>query len=414
MFHWSLFCLFAAICAVSGFDGVSHSFRRDHYLPQPMYPERWCDIPTEGGRVHYVASTAKGIEVSLPFTAYLGEVSVDIDDSTDLPKGLDWLHVDYNGITGQIWISFHAHSDDFLSAITSLKVVDATGTIYVDETEAVAINMEDVKMQVTYVTSRNNYQELVVHLHNYESDAQMITAFEVNGVLQPTSEFVVEGNNHMVVVVPVEEMAFSETSIWTITYMMDTGVAVGYGGSLVKELFPLEDWPKSGQCPFPVEGANETNFNLLYDEMSLDTHFMSSNCDAESEDVFEAAAASQGTDRPWFLLPNEGHSDDGPKEDPIPSSYHAGISALSVGDETDSGLDHTEECWHRVLKRKKWYPGLSTYMGGHSNRLNGAFSGIAPIQGMDFYVAACAPHITGMGYGISLSLCCYLRNFCSG
>ena len=37
---------------------------------------------------------------------------------------------------------------------------------------------------------------------------------------------------------------------------------------------------------------------------------------------------------------------------------------------------------------------IATYDGGHSNRLNGAFSGVTDIQGMDFYIAGCAPHIT--------------------
>lgn len=46
-----------------------------------------------------------------------------------------------------------------------------------------------------------------------------------------------------------------------------------------------------------------------------------------------------------------------------------------------------------VRNRWSWYPTMATYQGGHSNRLDGAFAGLTDIQGMDMYVAACAPHI---------------------
>jgi hypothetical protein len=41
------------------------------------------------------------------------------------------------------------------------------------------------------------------------------------------------------------------------------------------------------------------------------------------------------------------------------------------------------------------FPALLTYIGGATDRLNGAYAGIADWQGLDSYIAACAPTQVG-------------------
>lgn len=48
----------------------------------------------------------------------------------------------------------------------------------------------------------------------------------------------------------------------------------------------------------------------------------------------------------------------------------------------------------RTLLRRKYYPDIITYQGGKTNNYDGTFAGITDVQGVDYYVGACAPHIT--------------------
>jgi hypothetical protein len=76
------------------------------------------------------------------------------------------------------------------------------------------------------------------------------------------------------------------------------------------------------------------------------------------------------------------------------------IAAIFLADEPDGEVDSsmldllqaTTDVW-------RTYPGLPTYQGGKTSRNDGAFAGINDIQGIDMYVAACAPHIQEVGYG---------------
>ena len=50
----------------------------------------------------------------------------------------------------------------------------------------------------------------------------------------------------------------------------------------------------------------------------------------------------------------------------------------------------------RRSQRSSSGPYFATYDGGHVNHWNGQYAGVSDIQGMDFYVAGCAPHITAV------------------
>ena len=72
---------------------------------------------------------------------------------------------------------------------------------------------------------------------------------------------------------------------------------------------------------------------------------------------------------------------------------------ISLADEIDSSYEKAWEMWYRVLKLEENTAAANSgpypsYTGGHFNTFNGAFSGGSDIQGMDYYVAGCAPHAT--------------------
>jgi hypothetical protein len=78
------------------------------------------------------------------------------------------------------------------------------------------------------------------------------------------------------------------------------------------------------------------------------------------------------------------------------------VVGFLLGDEVDDKIYDAGKALPAVRaanSRKLWerYPDVPTYIGSKTNRYVGSFSGAADIQGSDFYVAACAPHITTFG-----------------
>lgn len=76
------------------------------------------------------------------------------------------------------------------------------------------------------------------------------------------------------------------------------------------------------------------------------------------------------------------------------STIYPAVAAMLISDEGDDDLDHAHENSKRYYTAHEMYPSLPIYQGGHTHTYMGAFSGITDIQGMDYYVAACAPHVT--------------------
>ena len=71
------------------------------------------------------------------------------------------------------------------------------------------------------------------------------------------------------------------------------------------------------------------------------------------------------------------------------------MAGVFLSDEDDDHPADTLKLWQRHLEQRQRNTQIPTYNGGHSNHLSGMFSGLADIQGFDFYGAGCAPHITG-------------------
>lgn len=370
------------------------NFRRDNYLDQKLYPEgNWAPIPMEGGRIQFISDVAKNLTLSYPLTVDLGSAKLTMDASIypdHVPSdGLDWVHSYYNGISGTLFTSFHMHTDDMIKSIDKLTVTDAKDNVIIDDKDAFNVNMESAKIQVTYVTTRNDFAELVVHFHNYGDSSHTIDSISVNSGFYEFDGFKLKAGEHAVKVFDVTKLNFQEVSVWSAVVSWD-GKSAGYGGRLIKELFPIEDWPKSAQCPFPVDGAEQDNFEILKDELHINTHFLGGRCDADEDDIYDAAVESNGE---WYVLPSWDHFED----NEVPSGAYDGIAAAFLGDESDSSVENSWEVWSRAQIAQDNYERHATYDGGHSNHLNGLYSGVSDIQGMDFYVAGCAPHITTWG-----------------
>jgi hypothetical protein len=200
-----------------------------------------------------------------------------------------------------------------------------------------------------------------------------------------------------------ESLQLKETGIWT-SVLSVRGKRYGFGGYVLKEEYPLEDWEKHDDLPFPnpdgTNQCNHDNYETLKNDLKLNTRFLhGNNCaDDNNEGLYEWALTQLDSDFPFFFLPNEGTWTKGPEDLPD-AKYASVIAGAYLADEIDGHMINSWDAWSRVMTaednmRQKGGPFVPTYTGGHSNHFNGAFSGISDIQGMDFYVAGCAPHIT--------------------
>ena len=410
-----LIFLLAGFGLLSCVEGLTWNFRRDYYLPTDEYNENAVmkDPPTEGGRLQLISIAEKGLSnITKPFTVSMGQTTLILSsnqykgDDTRVLDEVDWIRCYYDELSGTVLTTMHAHTDSYLQSLstTALKVIDANGMELIHDNfpDSYDSLIQQATVQVTYTTSRKGYKELIVHLHNYGNNSVTINKVSLlSGILDSTIQpILLEANNHEVLLFDVSSFDMGPTSIWTITLTLDDGTMTSYGGRLIKEYYPIEDWPKSDQMPYPIEECNPDNFNILYDELYIDTHFYKhKTCGTDTDQlVFDAAVTSQDSDKPFFLFPSESFWTE-EVEDVPPNSAASAILASALADEIDSSYENAWDMWFRVLKQEENtaaadsgpYP---TYTGGHFNTFNGAFAGGSDIQGMDYYVAGCAPHAT--------------------
>jgi hypothetical protein len=188
---------------------------------------------------------------------------------------------------------------------------------------------------------------------------------------------------------------------WTVVVDVDddtTPPAVA-GGRVLPSFFPLEAWPKSSECPFPVDGARPDLWSRHRDA-GFDTLFLywDGTCDFHGRDVVVSAPAQAGELR---VLIDHDFFDDPNWRTALPDTR--AVAGFLTGDESDDVIylddGSSKAATKAALARELWdtYPQLPVYNGAMTNRHIGGFAGMTDVQGIDFYAAACAPHVTPWG-----------------
>ena len=167
--------LICAFCATSMIVALDTSFRKDFYLSNNQYDESFAkDAGKQGGRIQIVTKASPGLEIAYPLTVDMGSFQLKIESSStdgqSAPvNNLDWMRCYYDKLSGTVITSLHVDSDSALNGITKHQVTDASGNTVVAAEDISSGSFQDTKMQVTYVTTRNDYTEMIIHLHNYEN-----------------------------------------------------------------------------------------------------------------------------------------------------------------------------------------------------------------------------------------------------
>jgi hypothetical protein len=374
-------------CAAKQDERVFVGFRKDFFLPSTKYSEPNPD-PSNGGRF-IVASVAK---VSGTVTS----VTVDGADANTLlvePK-LEWFHVWPTKVKAgePLWVSFHSRDPKWNSGGSATLVVKT------DAGDALTTRVEarTSALRLTYVTTNDARDTLLVHLRNESDATKKLTKVLVNGRDVTEAACIAETSlapkTSALITVPLCTAA-PLGSPWTVVVEADDAVAVG-AGRVLRPFFPIETWANSSDCPFPVGG--KLDYFDKHRLAGIDTFFMYVGGTGEgcSYDTLKLVSEIAPAREDFWPFLNEGFAGS--------IADTSRLSGFLLGDEVDGEVyvDGKPKAVSDMNASKKYwalYPDVPTYIGSKTNRNVGAFAGVTDIQGSDFYVAACAPHITQFG-----------------
>lgn len=375
-------------------EGLRASHRKDYYLPENVYNEVG-EVPLQGGRFHIAGVAAVSGEVT--------SVAIDGEqvESLLVEPRMEWYHVwPRNAVAGEpIWVAFHSQEEKWDQVEAARLTVQTTEGTAIDADFPV----ETTSVPLTYVTTSEDRTELLVHLRNEDSQPHTVSALIVDGVdvlaagiacvpdstLQP-------GASAMWRVPLCGEAELGQA--WTVAVEFeDTPTAVGVG-RVLRPFFPIEAWPVGDECPYP--DVQQENFGRHMDA-GFDTMFSywgtGNSCGFSSSQMYNETAVGI-EDFEIFIA-------DDFLVQPAPETLLTDTSSIAgflTGDETDDAIyvDGQPQPQIRAeMARRLWdmYPELTVYNGAKTNKKIGAFAGQVDVQGIDLYVAACAPHITQFG-----------------
>lgn len=370
------------------------TYRKDFYLPDSEYNE-YTDPPVQGGRFHVAGIAAvSGVVQEVRLNG------VPVEELLVKPR-MEWYHVWPKRLEAgePVWFAFHSRDPAWDRA------TEATLHIRTGKGDAVNGTFRVARTQVplTWVTTTADRSAFVIHARNDDRKAQTLVSLEVNGR---------EVLNTGVACVPGTSIPPGTSVMWTVpscgsiepgsawtvvARFADSPPSVGVG-RVLKPFFPIETWPNSSDCPVPT--GNRANWEKHY-LAGFDTYFVypSGGGDREGCNAFDTwtlASEVLPAMGDQFLLIDAGFSG-------TPLSTTQAVVGFLTGDESDGEVWNDQDVPNAAAKAAKarslWdrYPDVAVYNGGKTNGNVGTFAGMTDIQGMDFYNAACAPHITAWG-----------------
>jgi hypothetical protein len=372
------------------------SFRKDFYYEHYQEGDLANPIkaPTDGGRFHIAGiSSVTGSVTAL-------KINGQLVDNIIAEKKMVWaIPYPFEVKEGEpVWVSFHSQEKSWDTS--------STGTVTLETDNGIALNgtfpVNLIEVPITYVTTTNDYSRIVIHLHNRTSQIQTLTNLLYRGRDITDSACIADKsiapNEHVMWTFDLCEKA-ELGELWSVVAKFDNAKPSVAGGRVIREFYPIETWQSTSDCPFP--GANDTNYQKHRDA-GIDTFFIhggtGNSCGFDNVDMIENVAVEHD----FWLLPERNIMKKGDGTPGITNSER--VAAYFAGDEADTKIYNSEESEYATIPWQKYkthtefswrhYPEIPVYLGGSRHRYNGAFSGCSDIQGFDFYIAACAPHIT--------------------
>ncbi|NQW62953.1 MAG: hypothetical protein HQ461_08995 [Deltaproteobacteria bacterium] len=375
--------------------------RKDASLDERLYPE-FTERPRDGGRVQIAGIAAVSGRVR---SVQVDERDLEAEVSAQNPT-MEWYHVwPEEVVAGQpIWLSLHSRSPAWDDQ-TVHKV-----TIVTDQGEALSerVVMTTTTTPITYVTTADEGTRLLFHAQNRDDRDARLRAVTVNGIRYEASEIcglsgpIAPGASVRGEIKLCEPL--KPGAAWTVALDDGTGVPSVGAGRVVPEYFPIEAWPVSDDCPVPT---SEPDTEALTQHLAagFDTFYLYWNgrCNAPTAEVLNSIAPQRDDYR--VLIGDDYLSSPDAGSGLLDTTRAAGFL---IGDEVDGEIYDADGLSRPNIKaretRQLWsmHPELPVYNGAKTHGHVGTFAGIADIQGIDYYISACAPHITEDGAPIQL------------
>jgi len=393
------------------------SFRRDFFYPlgpgvlhpdafgtddAPAYPEARIADPIHGGRVTVVgrAAVAGSLSPDTPMsgpdrTAFLVELDGRAGSALLDAELIDWIRVWPTAFDAgdPLWVMFHTRDPAFGSAGPVTVRVPSTG----GDALVASVSTATTPVALSSVTTTEDLLTLIIHLKNEDARPHTISRVVVDGedvtdtACIPTRD--IAPNESLIITVP-RCAPYELGAAWTVAVEYASAPPVVGAGRVIKPVFPIHAWPTGADCPFP--GINDAAFMAHrangYDTFFSRAQYRGPSCSSRSTvEAIESDFAAEGV---WAM----------PDDFGAIFTDTSRVLARLLGDEVDnrSLAELVANQKMRSIAEETTYwslrdPDVATYIGASRHRFTGMFAGAADIQGMDMYVAACAPHITDPG-----------------
>ncbi|MEM9448620.1 MAG: calcium-binding protein [Cyanobacteria bacterium P01_E01_bin.6] len=384
-------------------NDIFATYRKDFFFSNEIYDEDTPE-PLTGGRVQIAAIAQATGRVNNVFIDGIERRVIYEKNPSETPP-FEWVHVwPPRATQGEpIWVNFHS-VDPKWDTLTQAPIrVETRNGPAIDGTFAV----NQTPVPLTYVTTTDDYSRMLIHAQNTDNVTHRVKHLWVNGrdvltdaAISSNDRRDLAADSHMLWEVALTEPT-APGEAWTVVVEYDDAPAAVGTGRIVPELFPVMAWNNTSERPFP-SGNNDNYLNIR--DAGIDTIFVNGGtcrgnaCDPYqliNEELAELDEFGAFVTYAPFIDPNANFPE---------LTDTSGIVAVMTGDESDDTLyDDDTGIPIPALKaqdsRRSWlrYPELPTFNGGKTNKLIGSFAGMTDIQGIDFYTAAGAPHITAFG-----------------
>ncbi|MFZ9886038.1 MAG: hypothetical protein ACO3JL_00945 [Myxococcota bacterium] len=370
----------------------------------PTYPEANLPDPSAGRRLTITGRALvsgallpdETAPTDRPAAAFLVELNGRPGSAWLDEQSVDWIRVWPSSFAAgdPLWIMLHSRSEAFLEGNLLDVVVPSTAGVALDAAVIPAIT----PVPLTAVSTTADLSTLLVHLRNEDAAAHTITRVVVNGedvtahTCLPSTAL---GSGRATLLSIRRCSPFAPGDPWTVAVEFDDAPPAVGAGRIAKPVYPVHTWPEDADCPFP--GIRDEAF-AAYRAQGFDTFFARRRYrnEAECSDRFTSEAIEQdfAAAGAWAMPDDFGMS-------LVDTSR---VPARLLGDEVDDKSFEelvASQKMRRIAEetnaRAQEEPDVMTYIGGSRHRFTGMFAGAADLQGMDMYVAACAPHITDGG-----------------
>lgn len=336
------------------------------------------------------ATSPVALSSNLTSVTVNGQEALNLPVVTPSTEQLDWAKAFYQPTTHQFWLAFHTRNQAWFqgpNAVLNISVVDSAGNCLFGSYAPVltTANLTWITPLPSCPAGTAGQQCWIAHVHNYDpASPYTLPSLSFDGAsvtTTPPLPATLPPSSHLVLTFAVPQV-HARGDLFTV----QLGPGLGYGGRTPDLRYPIEVWPRSSDCPVP--GVNDTTASELTSH-GIDTVFYAKGDFESNCHVSFANAANVLAPRNDFYLFTDV---DGMSV--VNASGIDHVSGILLADEGDGNLDQNLRALSQTSNQMNaQYPNVLTYQGGKTNRYDGAYAGITDWQGLDFYVAACAPTI---------------------